>query len=147
MHCARRAISESLPLVAATLTAAACGAAAPSLAAGQDRCAAPVSHTLAADDAARIFAFNGAIYGCIDSTGVRRNLGGDGVCNLPAGRVGPVRLVGVTVGYGLRSCGVDTASSQVLVRDLARPKPLTDVPATTLPLRAESFVSVASLVG
>jgi hypothetical protein len=133
-------------VVAAALTLAVCAAAAPSVATGQDRCEAPVSHTLAADAVARVFASSGAVYGCIDATGVRRNLGGSGVCNLPAGRVGPARLVGVTVAYGLKSCGVDTASSKVLVRDLARSRPLTDVPATTLPLRAESFVTVATLV-
>ena len=136
-----------LLLVSALMfTAAACAAGVPSERADQQSCRPAGAHTLAADRAARVYSLSGAVYACLEATGRRQKLGGAGVCNLPAGRVGPVRLAGARVAYGLETCGVDTASSSVLVRGLAGGGQPTDLTAATLPLRAESFVSVAALV-
>jgi hypothetical protein len=131
---------------AVMLVLAACATAASASAAGQSRCRPPGAHTLAADRTARVFSWHRTVYGCIKATGKRRNLGGAGFCNLPAGRVAPVRLAGDLVAYGVETCGVDTGSSTVVVRNLATGRRLADLPAFMLSLGAESFVSVQALV-
>ncbi|HWF51303.1 MAG TPA: hypothetical protein VG294_11750 [Solirubrobacteraceae bacterium] len=113
---------------------------------GHASCLPQGAHTLAADDVAVVFSWHGSIYGCPAATGTRENLGGAGVCNVPGGRVGPVKLARATVAYGLETCGVDTGSSQVVVRNLTSAKRLADLIAGTLPRLPESFVSVAALV-
>jgi hypothetical protein len=114
--------------------------------AGQGACLPQNAQTLAADHAARVFSWHGSVYGCLEATGTRLKLGGAGICNLPPGRAGPVRLSGAIVAYGLESCGVDTGSSLVVVRNLATTTRTAEVSAGTLPLGPESYVSVASLV-
>jgi len=141
-----RLISGSFLASAATLALASCAAAATHRSVDQARCLTRGARTLAVDSAARVFSLSGSVYGCIDATGARRKLGGAVFCNLPTGRVGPVQLSGEIVAYGLETCGVDTASSTVVVRDLTSGRRLEDVPASTLPLGPESFVSVESLV-
>jgi hypothetical protein len=146
MRRVREVISELFLATAATVALAAWSVAAAPVAADQISCRPPGAHTMAADRAARVYSLNGSVYGCVDATGRRRKLGGTGFCNQSAGNVAPVRLAGAIVAYGLEVCGVDTGSSTVLVRALAGAVRLTDVPASTLPLGPESFVSVVSLV-
>jgi hypothetical protein len=114
--------------------------------AGRAACVPRGAHTLASDHAAQVFSWNRSVYACLGTTGAREKLGGADICNLPPGRVAPVKLAGPIVAYGLERCGVDTGSSTVVVRNLASAKPLADLPAGTLALGAESYVSVASLV-
>jgi hypothetical protein len=113
---------------------------------GHASCLPQGARTLAADDVAVVFSWHGSIYGCLAATGARANLGGAGVCNVPGGRVGPVKLARATVAYGIERCGVDTGSSEIVVRSLASAKRPADLVAGTLPRLPESFVSVASLV-
>jgi hypothetical protein len=140
-------VSSSLLLVSAAIIvlAAAAGAATPPNP-SRATCLPPGAHTLAADRAVRVFSWHGAVYGCVMATGARQKLGGATVCNLPPGRVAPVRVTRDIVAFGLESCGVDTGSSAIVVRNLAIGTRLADVPAATLALGPESYVSVVSLV-
>jgi hypothetical protein len=60
-------------------------------------------------------------------------------------RVAPVAVRGLLVAYGAQRCGVDTGSSQVLVRRLSDGSVLASRPATTTLLGAESYVSVSAI--
>ncbi|MDQ6806542.1 MAG: hypothetical protein M3065_16605, partial [Actinomycetota bacterium] len=102
--------------------------------------------TLAADRGAVAFSWHGSVYACLAATGARTKLGSATVCNVRPGRVAPVRLVGKFVAYGLASCGVDTGSSDVVIRNLVTGKRLADLTAGTVPRLPESFVLVGSLV-
>lgn len=139
-------ISASLLASTAILAPGACVSAATPAASGPAHCLPRSAHTLAVDRTARVFSLHGSVYGCIDATGGRRNLGGGGICNAPPGRVAPVGLTGEIVAYGLERCGVDTGFSTIVVRDLATGRRLADRPAAILPVGPESYVSVASLV-
>jgi hypothetical protein len=61
-------------------------------------------------------------------------------------RVDPVMVVGRLAAYGLESCGVDTASAEVVVRRLADGKILLSASATAHVLGPESFQMVRSIV-
>jgi hypothetical protein len=63
-----------------------------------------------------------------------------------ASRVAPVTLAGTLVAYGSVRCGVDTGSSQVVVRRLSDGQVMTRLPATTQPLGPESYQQVIDLV-
>jgi hypothetical protein len=149
-----RALSPALLLSVAVLAPAACASAHKPASSGSGTSAAAAGagclrsggRTLAADRSARVFSMRGYVYACVNATGRSVRLGGAGFCNRPAARVAPVGLAGNVVAYGLQTCGVDTAQSAVVVRDLGSDRRLADLPASTLPLRPESFVSVRSLV-
>jgi hypothetical protein len=57
-----------------------------------------------------------------------------------------VALAGTTVAYGLETCGVDTGSSEVIVRRLTDGRTLKTVAATTGPQAPESYQLVGSVV-
>jgi hypothetical protein len=61
-------------------------------------------------------------------------------------RVAPVTVAGELAAYGLEQCGVDTGSTNVVVRRLTDGASLRSLPATTKPLGPESYQSVSSLV-
>jgi hypothetical protein len=79
----------------------------------------------------------------MDGTGAFR-LGQRPTC-IGAARVDPVRVAGEFAGYGLTRCGVDTGSTQVIVRRLSDGKRMLGAPAASSP-GPESFQSVGSLV-
>ncbi|HWF73075.1 MAG TPA: hypothetical protein VG186_07010 [Solirubrobacteraceae bacterium] len=146
---AGKLISASMLASSALLAVAvwaSAGARATPTAAARAACLPPGARTLASDHVAQVFSWQGSVYGCVSATGTRHKLGGLGICNVAPGRAAPVKLLGTTVAYGLERCGVDTGSSTVVIRDLASARELADIAAGTLPLGAESYVSVASLV-
>lgn len=55
-------------------------------------------------------------------------------------------VAGVLAAYGLTSCGVDLGTTSVIVRRLSDGRRLVDDGANSLPLGAESYQSVDSLV-
>lgn len=63
-----------------------------------------------------------------------------------ASRIAPVAVSGTLAGYGSERCGVDTGSSEVVVRRLSDGHTLATEPATTSRLGPESYVSVSALV-
>ncbi|HWF36397.1 MAG TPA: hypothetical protein VG295_13550 [Solirubrobacteraceae bacterium] len=104
------------------------------------------ARALAADGTVQAFSWHGAVYGCVKASGARQRLGGASVCNVAPGRVAPVTVARALVVYGLETCGVDTGSSVVVVRNLMSGRRLADLTAATLPRGPESYVSVNSLV-
>lgn len=146
MRLVDRLISASLLTVTAVFALVACAWAGTPSGGGNTGCRPSGSRTLATDHGARAFSWHGSVYGCVDSTGQLRKLGGAGFCNLPAGHVAPVSLAGDLVAYGVESCGVDTGSAAVVVRNLATGRRLVDVPAMTRSLGPESYASVEALV-
>jgi hypothetical protein len=138
-------ISSSLLAGAAILVLVVSASAGTPSGGGHASCLPQGAHTLAGDNVAVVFSWHGSIYGCLAATGARENLGGARVCNVPRGRVGPVKLVRAIVAYGLETCGVDAGSSDVVVRNLTTARRLADPVAGTLPRGPESFVSVTSL--
>ena len=109
------------------------------------RCGPAGAHTLAAGSSARVYATGPTIYGCSARTGRVTRLGTSGPCNA-AQHVGPFAIAGQLAAYGLETCGVDTGSSQVVVRRLSDGKVLLSEPAITGSLGPESFSSVTSVV-
>src|ERR1035437_5494170 len=108
------------------------------------RCGPASARTLAADARARVYSLQGSVYGCA-GPGHRYRLGGVGNC-ISAHRVDPVTVAGVLAAYGLTSCGVDLGTTSVIVRRLSDGRRLVDDGANSLPLGAESYQSVDSLV-
>ena len=131
---------------ASTSSAASGSAAAARSAAGT---AAPVcgpasARTLAASPRARIYDAAHTVYGCAASGHGRWRLGTDGVCNTTQ-RIGVAAVSGVAAAYAATSCGVDTGSTQIVVRRLDTGATL----ATHAAARAafpESFTSASAVV-
>jgi hypothetical protein len=106
----------------------------------------PVSaHTLASDGLARIYSQHGSVYGCAASDQMSFRLG-QASGTYPAKRVGPVALAGVDAAYGLSTSGVDTTSSEVVVRRLTDGKVLRRHNAITGNLPAEFYERVYVVV-
>jgi hypothetical protein len=132
------------------LTIAGCGS---SLASSQARTGAPDSaacgpagaQTVASNQVARIYDRNGAVYGCSTRTGRTFRLGSS-TPTIGQGRVQPTALAGADAAYGLTSHGVDTATTQVVVRRLGDGKVLHTAVAVSRNTGAESFQSVTALV-
>lgn len=100
--------------------------------------------TLAASQLARVYIVKNEVYGC--AIGTHRSYWlGAGARTLRENRVGPVVVAGKDAAYGLTGFGVDTISSQVVVRNLADGRRLHKATAGTVAL-AESFESVGSIV-
>jgi len=114
-------------------------------AAGASPCGSAGGHTLAADRIARVYSLGGAVYGCRRGTHHSYRLGAASR-SIREGRVGPVALAGAIAAYGLASFGVDTGSSQVVVRRLSDGHQLKALATVTRPLGPESYVSVGSVV-
>jgi hypothetical protein len=85
------------------------------------------------------------VYGCAAGSSHGYLLGKHTVC-VGGSLVGPVAVAARTAAYGLETCGIDTGSAVVIVRNLANGKLATRNPATTAPLGAESYQQVDSLV-
>ena len=93
---------------------------------------------------ARVYSVGQGVYGCA--------AGGRGALRLGAvarsireGRAGPIALAGTTAAYGYTRFGVDTVSSEVVVRRLTDGATLANLPSIRL-VGAESFESVQSIV-
>jgi hypothetical protein len=92
-----------------------------------------------------VYAAGGQAFGCARGAGTRYALGQVTSC-LRGALVGPVKAAGVRIAYAVKRCGVDTGTSQVIVRRLDNGRTVTAAPATATPLGAESYVTVSSLV-
>lgn len=106
-------------------------------------CARADSHTIASDRVARVYSWHSTVYGC--ALGRTYRLGAVSR-SISESRVGPVALAGEDVAYGLATYGVDTGSTEVVVRRLTSGKTLHRDSATSRPLGPEAFQSVDSLV-
>ena len=100
------------------------------------------AHTLASSHVARVYVVRDVAYGCSGRHTTR--LGG-GMRDFRE-HVGPAALAGSVAAYGLTRSGIDTISAVVIVRRLSDGKQLRELSATTLPLGAEFFQSVKSIV-
>lgn len=127
------------------IAAAACGssAAAPTAAAP---CGPASAKTLVQDGRARIYSRDGGVYGCANGHQHVYVLGRAGLGRPGQGRVGLVALAGVDAGYSLSQMGVDTISTQVVVRRLDSGRTIRDLSAVTGRVGPEFFESVTGLV-
>jgi hypothetical protein len=108
-------------------------------------CGPAAATTLASNRSARIYNSGGWVYGCVRATGHRVKLGNARFC-VRSQRAAPVALAGTLAAYGLETCGVDTGSSVVIVRQLTDGRTLRTLPATTGPQPPESYQQVGSIV-
>jgi hypothetical protein len=92
-----------------------------------------------------VYVAHGVVYGCATRTSKVYRLGSAQSCFVEP-RIGPVTLAGRIAAYAQVRCGVDTASSQVVVRDLADGKVLMSHPAISHVPGPESFESVRVIV-
>jgi hypothetical protein len=83
------------------------------------------------------------VYGC---TGAKQYRLGNATNCPRAALVRPVTVAGAVAAYGLEQCGVDTGSTEVIVRSLSSGKQLSADAATTGLQRPESYQAVGSLV-
>ena len=72
---------------------------------------------MAANARVRVFLLRGTVYGCSLRTHNQFRLGIVKNCQTAA-RVGPVVVAGDEAAYGLERCGIDTGSTEVIVRRL-----------------------------
>jgi len=107
-------------------------------------CGAADGQTLAASRLARVYSLQGEVYGCAVGTHRSYRLGA-GARTLRESRVGPIAVAGEDAAYGLTGFGVDTISSEVVVRNLASGQRIHRASASTF-VAAESFQSVDSIV-
>jgi hypothetical protein len=107
-------------------------------------CGPAAALTLASSSRARVYASHGSAFGCAAGAGSPLRLGKTTNC-ISSDLVGPVVVAGDIAAYASERCGVDTGSTQVLVRNLRTGKRLSASPAVTVP-GPESFPSVDSLV-
>jgi hypothetical protein len=103
------------------------------------------ARTLAADTRARVYESANNVYGCAIG-GTRSYLLGASARSIREGRAGPIALAGVAVAYGYTVYGVDTLSTEVVVRSLRTGRELHRAPATTRPVGPEFFQAVAAIV-
>jgi hypothetical protein len=100
--------------------------------------------TLASDAVARVYSVGQAVYGCTAQGGRRFQLG-DTARSLREGRAGPIAVAGTVAAYGFTRFGVDTVSTEVMVRRLTDGAVFVTRPATNF-VGVESFQSVGSIV-
>ena len=108
-------------------------------------CGPASAKTVTAKRGARVYDQGASVYGCSASTGRRFRLGASST-TLSQPRVGLVALAGADAAYALSSHGVDTGSTQVVVRRLTDGKMLHSAPAVSRVSEPESFSSVTALV-
>lgn len=120
------------------------GGAAASGASPHPVCGPAGAQTLAADNVARVYATGQQVYGCAAGAKHAHHLGTQSFCE-GAARVGPVVVAGRLAAYGLERCGIDTGSTEVVVRRLSDGKRLRSAPATG-PDGVEAYNHVDSLV-
>jgi hypothetical protein len=101
--------------------------------------------TVAHSSQARVYVSGHVLYGC--TGGGRRpiRLGSTGGC-IGGTSVGPTAVAGRLVAYAARRCGVDTSSSQIVVRRLTDGHQLSSRNATSGAVGPESQQSVGSIV-
>lgn len=100
---------------------------------------------MAANARVRVFLLRGTVYGCSLRTHNQFRLGIVKNCQTAA-RVGPVVVAGDEAAYGLERCGIDTGSTEVIVRRLTDGRQLRSEASIAGMLGPESFESVDSLV-
>src|SRR5947209_4342790 len=83
--------------------------------AGAPPCGPTSAHTIVADGAARVYSMSGTVHGCARHGHGSYRLGST-ARSIREGRVGPVALAGSDAAYGIATFGVDTGSSQIVVR-------------------------------
>ena len=93
---------------------------------------------------ARVYSVGQAVYGCA-AKGTRPFRLGDTARSLREGRAGPIAVGGTLAAYGFTRFGVDTVSTEVVVRRLTDGAVLATRPATNV-VGVESFQSVGSIV-
>jgi hypothetical protein len=108
----------------------------------RSRCG-PVAPTIAASRQARVYAWQGGMYGCSFAHGRSFRLGTTAEA-LHQSRVQLVVVAGADAAYALASSGVDTVSATVVVRRLTDGRRLGHFAATRSGL-VEGFQSVTSL--
>ncbi len=137
-------MSCRLVLAATVAALAGCGAsAAGSSSASGPACGPASATTLAASHQARVYVSGDTAYGCAAGTRGRVRLGGRRSC-LGTPRADPVTVTGALAAYGLKTCGIDTGSTDVVVRRLTDGKRLRGVPASG-PLGPESYEAIDRL--
>lgn len=85
------------------------------------------------------------MFGCAHGGSAPLALGRATTC-LGGALAGPAAVSGVRVAYALKTCGVDTGRSAVLVRRLDTGQLVEQRPATATVLGPESYVTVSSIV-
>lgn len=106
----------------------------------------PTGHrTLVSDRRARVFVSGSHVFGCARGGARPYDLGRATTC-LGGALAGPFALSGARVAVALKTCGVDTGRSAVVVRRLDTGVVVARRPATTSGLGAESYVTVSAIV-
>jgi hypothetical protein len=136
----------TLVAVLGALAAGASASGAASARAARVNCGPAAGRTLAHGARARVYALGSWIYGCARGGGRPVRLSRAGPCPGSA-QLGPFALAGAVAAYASRTCGVDTATSQVVVRRLSGGGALlSSNPALDTSSGVESFESVGSIV-
>lgn len=107
-------------------------------------CGPASARTVAMSSRARIYDAAHTVYGCAAAGHGRWRLGSDGVCTTTQ-RIGVTAISGVTAAYAATSCGVDTGSTQIVVRRLDTGATLVSQPAARAAF-PESFSSASAVV-
>lgn len=100
------------------------------------------AQTLVRNSAARVYASHGTVYGCA-AKGRSFRLGSRAGC-LRTDLFQIVALAGVTAAYGSERCGVDTGTTQVVVRRLTDGRTISTSAAVSAP-GPESYTRVQSI--
>jgi hypothetical protein len=140
-------MARLLALTAAVCALAACGSSSAASSGGSAalHCGPANRHTVAHSSQARVYVSGQALYGCAVSGDHRFRLGSTGGC-IGGTSVGPVAVAGRLVAYAARRCGVDTSTSQVVVKRLTDGHQLSSRDAARGPVGPESQESVGSIV-
>jgi hypothetical protein len=109
-------------------------------------CGTAGAKTLAASRLARVYSWHGTVYGCSITRTKSYRLGDATIFGPGQPHVGRVAVAGEIAAFSLMVSGIDTARSTVNVTRLTDGKQLRSAAATTKPLGAEAFQSVASIV-
>jgi hypothetical protein len=136
-----------LALSAIVCSLAACGSSSAASSAGTAtvQCGPAARHTVAHSSQARVYVSGSSLYGCANGGHRPIRLGSTGGC-LGGTSVGPTAVAGRLVAYAARRCGVDTSSSQVVVRRLTDGHQLSSHNAMRGSIGPESQQSVGSIV-
>jgi hypothetical protein len=140
MTCRRAVVLASVGLSAGAGVVALAGS---GVAQGATPCGPAAARTLASGSHARVYASGGSAFGCAAGGAKSFRLGGTGSC-INSDHVGPVVVAGVIAAFADEVCGVDTGSTEVVVRNLRTGKRVSVSDAATSP-GPESFTSVDSL--
>jgi hypothetical protein len=108
-------------------------------------CGPSKARTLAADRLARVYSRGGKVYGCAKASHSSYVLG-SASSSMGQGRVGPIDLAGVDVGFGRTTSGVDVISAEVVVENLTDGRVLRDHGATAGNFGPETAQQVDSIV-